>query len=125
MRVLNIDEDVRIMVREVMEFAEENPLTSMDSYMDSRNGIGDVRYTCKVPDGYNCTFTIIKLPSITIRRLSVYIDTDDKINNLPNIVAFKELLRVFGFVTLELATPDINVYNDKLNNTLNAEEPIH
>jgi len=60
-------------------------------------------YSCTVPVGFKCVFTIERHPSGWCKHLSVSIDTKDK---LPDVVCTEHLARAFGMDIKELGDMD-------------------
>lgn len=111
MRMLIVDSLLKEQIKELIEFAEENPLT-MDDLLDIKNGAepapGDRKgYSFGTSTGFKIVYTIEKQVPGDCRHLSVSVDKD---NAFPNPEAVQELMSLFGF---KGKFKDCNVFLEK------------
>lgn len=99
MRPLIINDSSKAAIREVITYAEANRFSFADLQERVRTGehVGDdPRFTCIVPFGFRCCFSIEEQPPPLgwCRHLSVSVPAKGRI---PNTVAMDMLCKEFGF----------------------------
>lgn len=98
MRPLVIDEEAKIKLQTLKEFAERNPL-SVDDLLDIHNKseppVGDREgFSCEIPFGFRIVFSVEPQPKGPARHLSISVDAP---NRMPNPVAVQLLMQELGF----------------------------
>lgn len=123
-RALILDEESKKKIAKVVEFASYNFFDEkemLDRFNDPAAfpPPGDMGgYSCNIPVGFKCVFTIERHPSGWCKHLSVTIDAKDKV---PDVVCTEHLARAFGMdikdmgeldaVWLEEISPGLSAVN--------------
>jgi hypothetical protein len=98
LKALIIDEHVKQAISQVVQYAEEHPVT-IDEVLDMYNGqevpVGESeQHVCFIPMDYRAVFSIEDQAKFHVRHLSISVSTPGK---LPSPEAVMMLLPLFGF----------------------------
>jgi hypothetical protein len=102
MSVLILTDETRAQVGEVVAFAEAHRFTLHDIMQRAETGLpvgDDPLFTCIIPFGYRCCYSLEEQNFGLCRHLSVSVAEENK---GPHPTALNEILKLFGFIgTLE------------------------
>lgn len=103
MRPLILDSEVRKVIAKVVMYANAHKLTLADVIRNVRNAgkpgeaVGnDPGYTCIIPVGFRCCFSIEQQPTGWFRHISISVMADSH-GAMPNPMAVEFIMREFGF----------------------------
>lgn len=94
--VLVLDETAKDKIREIKQYAENNPY-SMDDLLDIMNGAqeppgNNAFFSCYIPQGFSVVYTIENQVEGPLRRMSISCN-----GGLPPVPAVEMLMQEFGF----------------------------
>lgn len=120
MRRLIIDEDVRYIIKKVVNYANRHELTLQDikdTLLGVKQPVGDnVNHVCFIPDGHRVVYSIENQPSGKYKHISISIDKEGL---LPNIEAIKTIIKEFDYeIDLDVDKKNVWVENEIAVNIL-------
>lgn len=133
MTPLLIDSDVKVAIKRLVDFAEQNRITLADlrRLIDENVTVGDdPNRTIIIPYGFRCCFSIEEQPFGWTRHLSVSVVsvTDDgrvsqKQGRFPNEHAVRMIMDEFG-MTKPFEHCHVSLDEAKINGSINVIEPM-
>jgi hypothetical protein len=135
MSILEINDVVRVQMREIITRASVNPYTQaqIEALMRLGSASGTAAdpaernklFTMTVPHGFNVTYTHEHQPFGLARHLSVSVLRKGRV---PNVPAMEMIMQEFGFTSdFQLCINNGTVWNEKIPNgnyAINVIEPV-